>query len=938
LLPAPDRGCPCFVLRTGFETSQGQLMRTILFASERVTAGSNAETTLFVLILLLFALVAAGYVLADGLRTQSRNRFQLLLRCIMIVTSVVPPELPMELSLAVTNSLAALMDLQVFCTEPFRIPLAGKVDVCCFDKTGTLTSDNFVLKGVAAPCDVDSPPAYDLVAAVTRGGDHVSGAATAAAASAGTAAAAAAGAMTKIKRAKSLGPAVLRVLAGCHSVTVVDGVAVGDPLELAALEGIRWRLCRPPGGSAHSGGGGGSGGTVLVPDALVQSNPENVPIRIVHTFAFDPRLRRMSAFIVRADDVLQRLNGAWHATAAAAATAPASPTATGAAAVAAAKARPPFDGRVWVVCKGAPEALEPLLVALPAHYRATYLYHMGRGRRVLALGFKALAPGVSAAAARGAGRAEAERGLTFAGFLIVTCPIKPDTAGVLADLQASSHRTVMITGDGALTAADVARRVGIVVRPPAQTLVLVEGDGGGGGGTASGRLTWLPLTAGEAADDGGKAGNSTGSEGGRDGGGGGKSGRIGGHDAGCGGVALDLESIGELAQEYSLCVTGAALARLVGGLRKGSSGGKANGPGNGSGSGSDRNWAKALAVTATMTGNVDAHSHAPWTLPPVAMAELSQLCAHVSVFARVSPEQKEAVIAALNAGGATTLMCGDGTNDVGALKRAHVGVSIMNCPELEKRLQAHSDHFKERAKMQVRQANNGGDNDGGGANGGGGCGGGSDSGGSGGTASGWALMEAEVREQNRNPLLVRFGDASIASPFTARTTSVGCVLAIVRQGRCTLVTTLQVYTILALNCLTSAYVLSAVHLRGARQGDGQMAILGLTTAALFFCTSRARPLDHLSARRPAARIFCAEVLLPIVAQFAVHLVCLVAMLRFFSSGGGNGSSGGDAGGLGVLLSLDGPFRPSAFNTAVFLLSGAMQLNTFAANYTGHPFM
>ena len=142
------------------------------------------------------------------------------------------------------------------------------------------------------------------------------------------------------------------------------------------------------------------------------------------------------------------------------------------------------------------------------------------------------------------------------------------------------------------------------------------------------------------------------------------------------------------------------------------------------------------------------------------------------------------------------------------------------------------------------------------------------------------------------------------------------------QGRCTLVTTIQMFQILALNCLVSAYGLSVphplpptlappssnprtpslqpshslppahlrsprpyplppaqvLHLRGVRMGDTQATATGLATALFFLFVSGSRPLHRLSPRRPPASVLAPYVFFSVLAQFAVHLGLLIQAL------------------------------------------------------------
>jgi calcium-translocating P-type ATPase len=126
---------------------------------------------------------------------------------------------------------------------------------------------------------------------------------------------------------------------------------------------------------------------------------------------------------------------------------------------------------LWLDAKGAPEAIvgrctttlapaggeRPLSDADRKDMSATVERYAGEGLRVLALARR----GLAANAELPARREQAEQGLCFLGLAALIDPPRPEVAAAVERCHTAGVRVIVITGDHGLTAAAVARQVGI---------------------------------------------------------------------------------------------------------------------------------------------------------------------------------------------------------------------------------------------------------------------------------------------------------------------------------------------------------------------------------------------------------------------------------------------------------------------------------------------
>ena len=402
-------------VRTGFNTTKGALVRSMLFPKP---SGFKFYRDSFRYISVMAGIAGLGFIASfiNFVRLGLAGHL-IIVRALDLITIVVPPALPATLTIGTNFALARLKKRQIFCISPQRVNVAGKLDTMCFDKTGTLTEDGLDVLGVRLvqhpeirfgelfpqSVDVLPPSSYDRDPTI----DY------------------------------RVNKNILFTMATCHSLRLVDGELIGDPLDLKMFEFTGWSyeeglqkgrmnqvddedghrhrlstpVAKPPPGMEYD-----------VDDVQESANPVPIELNILRSYEFVSHLRRAS--------VIVRQQG---------------------------------DPGASIHVKGAPEVMKDICQAssIPEDFEDLLNYYTHRGFRVIACASKYLSK-LSWNKLQNMDRSEAESGLQLTGFIIFENKLKDVTTNIIKELNDASIRSIMCTGDNILTAISVAGECGLI--------------------------------------------------------------------------------------------------------------------------------------------------------------------------------------------------------------------------------------------------------------------------------------------------------------------------------------------------------------------------------------------------------------------------------------------------------------------------------------------
>ena len=208
------------VIRTGFLTTKGDLVRSILYPPP-VDFKFEKDSYKFIMVLTTIAFIGMAYTLAKMV-IDEETISSIILEVFDLITIVVPPALPAAMTIGIVIAQQRLRKAGIFCISPRSINIAGTVNCVCFDKTGTITEDGMDMWGVV-PAKAGLESVLAEPNKLGGGGPELA---------------------EPRRRVTDLGTDT-RMLVGmavCHELNVIAGEVMGDPLDEKIFESTSWSL------------------------------------------------------------------------------------------------------------------------------------------------------------------------------------------------------------------------------------------------------------------------------------------------------------------------------------------------------------------------------------------------------------------------------------------------------------------------------------------------------------------------------------------------------------------------------------------------------------------------------------------------------------------------------------------------------------------------
>ena len=451
--PESKKPVIALVYSTGFNTVKGNLIRSILYPVEMDSKFAQ-ESVKFMFFMAALCLVGFLSVLPVKIKHAKDEEDdddrkaaykEIATQGLDLITTAVPPSLPCCLGVGIGIAQRRFKKKGIMCINRDKITSAGRINICVFDKTGTLTEDHLNIAGFLPieahrkdENEINSSGSdshnlfmfdqyYESVQQLSKDNfNYYKAKATN---------------QSNISKKNELRQLYIECLACCQGITRVKGKLIGDPIDVEMFESTGWELIeepedpdnydtriatyvRPKEEKSLTEKLSGLGGALKDPDKpeIKAKLNDHYELGIVRRFDFSSKLQRMSSLVKNLG-----------------------------------------KSTFTCYCKGSPEKIKELCQpkTIPKDFNEQLNHYTSQGYRVLAMGSKII--NMDFTKALEVNRTFCEKDLVFLGLLIVQNKLKAATNGTLKTLTRKAHiRVRMATGDNIMTAVCVGRKSNLI--------------------------------------------------------------------------------------------------------------------------------------------------------------------------------------------------------------------------------------------------------------------------------------------------------------------------------------------------------------------------------------------------------------------------------------------------------------------------------------------